>query len=81
MKEKQLAQLIGTIWESPIPKECKVENTEKLIKKHILAILHEQHREALLKAGPEIFIYPEKYVEFVENTKEIRSLIENITKN
>ena len=72
MDEKQLSQLIGTIWERPTPKEGKVEDTEKLIKKHIISKLREQHRQAMLKAGPGMFIYPDKYDEFVKNTREMR---------
>jgi len=81
MNEKQLSQLIGTIWESTSPKESKIENTEKVIKKHMLSTLQEKHRQAMLDAGPEIFIFRKKYDDFVENTKELRSLIENISQN
>lgn len=81
MDEKQLSQLIGSIWEGRSPKETKVENTEKVIKKHMLEMLEKKYREAMLEAGPEIFIYQEKYYDFVDNTKEIRSLIEDISVN
>lgn len=79
--EKENLESIARIWESRADRDSKISKTENVIDNYLAEKLKEAHRQEMLKAGPEIFIYPDKYEEFVENTKEIRKLLKMVNVN